>query len=64
MPVNGRYTKSEIEEARQKMLEHLATIGGGQMILGCCTQSCCVEDAQEFFVPLSRDTASGSGSKD
>lgn len=46
------YTKADIEAARQKMLDHLAEISGGDLILGCCTQGCCEKDAQEFFVTL------------
>jgi hypothetical protein len=49
---DGMYTKRDIDEARQKMLDHLASIAGGQVILGCCTQSCCTEEAQEFAVSL------------
>jgi hypothetical protein len=47
------YSKEDIEEARQKMLDHLAEISGGELILGCCTQGCCDKEAQEFFVSLS-----------
>jgi hypothetical protein len=46
------YSKAEIEEARQKMLDHLASISGGEIILGCCTQGCCEKDAQSFSVSL------------
>ncbi len=46
------YTREEIEEARQKMLEHLASLSDGALILGCCTQGCCDEKAQKFSVSL------------
>ena len=58
---DGMYTKRDIEEARQKMLDHLASIAGGQVILGCCTQSCCVIEAQEFAVSLA--PASGNSTR-
>lgn len=48
-----RYNRQDIEAARAKMLEHLASLSGGELILGCCTQSCCHESAQEFTVSLS-----------
>lgn len=60
MPMNGMYTKKEIDEARQKMLDHLATIAGGQVILGCCTQGCCLQEAQEFSIALSPQVRQGS----
>jgi hypothetical protein len=61
---DGMYTKRDIDEARQKMLDHLASIAGGQVILGCCTQSCCTQEAQEFAVSLSApNVKSMSGQK-
>jgi len=46
------YSQKDIKEAKQKMLDHLASISGGEVILGCCTQGCCEEEAQEFSVNL------------
>ncbi len=44
------YSRKDIEEARQKMLSHLASISGGTLIMGCCTQGCCEKDAQEWVI--------------
>ncbi len=56
------YTQQDIEDARQKMLDHLASLSGGQVILGCCTQGCCEVTAQSFTVSLSGDSGKGHGS--
>ncbi len=47
------YSRKDIDEARKKMLEHLASISGGELILGCCTQGCCEKDVQAYSISVS-----------
>lgn len=39
------YSRHEIIQAKRAMLNHLAELSGGALILGCCTQGCCDDDA-------------------
>lgn len=57
------YSYQDIEVARQKMLDHLASISGGEVILGCCTQGCCERQAQAFSVSLIPGRKPGAGKK-
>ena len=47
-----RYTKEEILNARQAMLESLADVSDGNLIRGCCTQDCCDDEAQALFTGI------------
>lgn len=42
------YTKHDLAKARFAMLKELASISGGELIRGCCTQGCCELEAQSF----------------
>lgn len=36
-----RYTRQDLMQAKQAMLSELASISGGVILRGCCTQDCC-----------------------
>jgi hypothetical protein len=37
------YTAADILKAKRAMLNHLASLSEGELLLGCCTQGCCEE---------------------
>jgi hypothetical protein len=41
-----RYGRDDLLRAKQAMLNELAEISGGKLLLGCCTQGCCDPGAQ------------------
>ncbi|MBY3222196.1 hypothetical protein [Rhizobium laguerreae] len=37
------YNADDIIKGKRAMLDHLASLSGGEIIKGCCTQGCCGE---------------------
>src|SRR5215831_1287650 len=37
------YGAEDILKAKRAMLDHLASLSGGELLMGCCTQGCCGE---------------------
>lgn len=44
-----RYTRADLEKAKQAMLHSLAELSGGELLRGCCTQGCCDDEAQAMI---------------
>ena len=37
----GMYELEDIIKAKRAMVDHLASLSGGELLKGCCTQGCC-----------------------
>jgi hypothetical protein len=46
------YSSQDMLDAKRAMLSALAEISGGKLILGCCTQGCCDDDAMAALINI------------
>jgi len=49
MAIKKVYTSDDILKAKRAMLDHLASLTSGELLLGCCTQGCCDDDPKLAF---------------
>src|SRR4051812_33035945 len=58
------YSAEDILRAKRAMLDHLASLTGGELLRGCCTQGCCGEELVLEYKVIPELTVSSYSSKD